>query len=110
MDKFHKSSSNVFSLSTQLDSKSKKTKQLLEKSDLDVILFRLKHYYDFIQIMKDNKKKQMENLKFNYTNHDTAVNDIHNFGNIDCMNNKPFVVSILSSKSTKDSKDNIQDK
>ncbi len=91
--------------------KTKKTKQLLGKSDLDIMLYKLKNYYDYIQIMEESKTKQIDDLNFQYDNYDKEVREIYDLGNIDCGNiNKPFKVSILNSKTTKESKEQIQEK
>ena len=88
-----------------------KAKQLLVKSDLEIMLYKLKNYYDYIQIMKDNKAKKMDDLKFKYDNYDKTVEEIHNLGNLNIEKfNKPFLVSILNSKSTKESKESIEER
>jgi len=89
----------------------KSKQQLLGKADLDIMLYKLKNYYDFIQIMKENKKKKMEDLNFKYDTYDQTVKEVHNLGNIEVEQfNQPFKVSILNSKTTKESKESIQEK
>jgi hypothetical protein len=76
-------------------------------------LYKLKNYYYSIQITKQNQEKNMNDLSFKYRTYTDGVKEVNELGNIDCNNksiNKPFNISILNSKNTKETKFSIQAK
>ncbi len=85
------------------------TKQMKAKTDLELILYKLKSFYDTISIMQQQKSKRMEDLQLQ---HDQAIRELKerkDHANIDSEKMKlPFIVSILNSKNVKETKEEIQ--
>jgi len=84
-------------------------RNMKSKKDLDVVLFKLKGYYDAISIMQQEKNNSMNNLRFLYERTSMEIQEIHDHSNIDSDKLKsPFIVSIVNNENVKETKEKIQ--